>query len=96
MVIHSGKTVHLTITNTLGLHARCAAAVAKIAGRAAGEVWLIKDGEKVRADSVLDMLSLFCAQNTAVAFEISNTDDQPLLDEIVCLVNRGFGESTDV
>jgi phosphocarrier protein HPr len=80
------------IINELGLHARSAAKIAGIAQQAQSKVWLIKDGEAVDAQSVIDMLSLACAKGSQVIVKIDSPSDLPILDNIVSLVEDGFGE----
>ena len=80
------------IRNELGLHARAAAKVAKLAGGAKGKIWLVKDGEKAEASSIIDILSLGCARGTAITFEAENSTDSDLLKNLVVLTENGFGE----
>lgn len=80
------------ITNELGLHARSAAKIVEIAQQARSKVWLIKDDEEVDAKSVIDMLSLGCAKGTSITVKIESQSDLPILDDIVALVEDGFGE----
>lgn len=96
MSLQPDTIVNLTIINELGLHARCAAQIAKIADQAAGEVWLIKNDERASAKSVLDMLTLACTQHSRVVLEISNPADKPLLQAIAGLIENGFGELSHV
>ncbi|MFH1985837.1 MAG: HPr family phosphocarrier protein [Pseudomonadota bacterium] len=82
----------VTIVNALGLHARSAARVATIAGKASGSVWIESGKERVDASSIIDMLSLGCAQGTRVQVVIEATDDSGVLEDIVSLIQSGFGE----
>jgi phosphocarrier protein len=89
----SGKLVLETvIVNDLGLHARAAAQMAAIAAKANSPVWLIRDGIRVDASSVIDILTLACGKGSKVTFEIENQADALLLKQLVNLVERGFGE----
>ena len=80
------------IINDLGLHARSAARIAGIAQQAESKVWLIKDGEEVDAQSVIDMLTLACAKGARIIVKIESPSDLPILNDIVTLVQDGFGE----
>jgi len=84
------KTV--SIVNELGLHARSAASMAQIAAKAKNNVWLIKGDQKVDASSIIDILGLACCQGTTISLEVEHQEDLPILDELVDLVNAGFGE----
>jgi len=80
------------IKNELGLHARAAAKIANLAGRAKDKIWLIKDGEKVDASSIIDILSLGCCKGTEITFTAESKTDFDLLRNIVIMTENGFGE----
>ncbi len=82
------------IVNELGLHARSAARIAEIAMKAESDVWIIREGydEAVDARSIIDMLTLACAKGTAITVKIVSPSDAAVLDDIVKLVECGFGE----
>ncbi|MDP2862307.1 MAG: HPr family phosphocarrier protein [Desulfobacterales bacterium] len=80
------------IKNELGLHARAAAKIATLAGRAKDKIWLIKDGEKVDASSIIDILSLGCSRGTEITFAAESKTDFDLLRNIVIMAENGFGE----
>jgi phosphocarrier protein HPr len=81
-----------TIKNELGLHARSAALIARIAGNSAANVWLKKDDKKADASSIIDILTLACGKGTKITIIIEDLADIDLLDAIVDLVDSGFGE----
>ncbi|MFH1975868.1 MAG: HPr family phosphocarrier protein [Pseudomonadota bacterium] len=80
------------IKNELGLHARAAAKIATLAGRAEDKIWIIKDSEKVDASSIIDILTLGCSKGTMITFATDNESDLDVLNDIVILVEKGFGE----
>jgi phosphocarrier protein HPr len=82
----------VTVINELGVHARSAAMIAKLAQNAQAAVWLEKDGEKVDATSIIDILTLACAKGTDVTITIDDTSDLKILNDIVSMFNKGFGE----
>ena len=82
----------VTIINELGLHARAAAMIAKLAQTARSKVWIIKDGEEVDASSVIDILTLACAKDSNVQLRIDDHLDLDVLNNIADLVESGFGE----
>jgi phosphocarrier protein len=82
----------VTVVNALGLHARAAAKIAALARGADGRVWLQTGGERVDAKSVIDMLTLACGMGSAVTIAVDEPADSPILEEIVTLVESGFGE----
>jgi phosphocarrier protein HPr len=82
----------LRIVNDLGLHARSAAQLAKVAAEAAGGVWIMKNGATADATSMLDVLTLACPKGSTITVSIENDADIKTLDRIEALVRRGFGE----
>lgn len=82
----------LRIVNDLGLHARSAAKLAKLAGEAKGGVWIMKNGNTADATSVLDILTLACPQGSEITVSIDDETDMDTLERIDGLVRSGFGE----
>ena len=82
----------LTIENELGLHARSAAMIAKIARNAVDRIWIVKAGEKADATSIMDILTLACVKGTRISVQIENNADRDILGDIVNLVMNRFGE----
>lgn len=89
---HIGISRQAVIINELGLHARSAAKLAKIAMGASGPVWIEKNGEQVDASSVIDILTLACSKNTKINIIIENQADMETLVLIEQLIKDGFGE----
>jgi phosphocarrier protein len=81
-----------TIINELGLHARSAAKIAKLAQPAAGPVWVAKGDQKADAASIVDILTLACEKGTRIKIWIENRADLHILKDITKLVESGFGE----
>ena len=80
------------LVNELGLHARTAGMIARIARKAAGKVWLIKGGVSVDAADILDILTIACAKGSQIVFAVENPTDETILDEHIALTERGFEE----
>jgi phosphocarrier protein HPr len=80
------------IVNELGLHARPAAKIARVAQRAKSRISIIRDGEGVDASSVIDILTLGCAAGCRVTVSIEDRADLELLEEIGNQIESGFGE----
>ena len=80
------------IRNELGLHARSAAKLAKIAQQAEAGVWVIKDDMEADATSVIDVLTLACPRGTPISIRVEDRKDIHVLDAIVALVEQGFEE----
>ena len=82
----------LQITNELGLHARSAAKLAKLAEEATGGVWIMKNGNTADATSMLDILTLICPKGAEITVTIDDKADLNTLERIATLVRSGFGE----
>jgi phosphotransferase system HPr (HPr) family protein len=82
----------VTIVNELGLHARSAARIAGLANRSRASIWIQKGDEKADASSIVDILTLACEKGTKITIRIENKSDFSILENIVELVESGFGE----
>ena len=82
----------VVIINELGLHARSAAGIAKLAQNANSKVWLIRGKERVDASSIIDILSLACSKGSKITLKIDEESDIDILNEIIELIKKGFWE----
>jgi phosphocarrier protein HPr len=82
----------VTITNDLGLHARSAAKIAKLVQNVKSNVWIIKDGIKADASSIIDILTLVCPKGSIITLKIDDQSDLGILKDLVQLIESGFGE----
>jgi len=83
---------HVTITNDLGLHARSAAKITKLVQNVKSNVWIVKDGKKADASSIIDILTLVCPKGSAITLKIDDPSDLGILNDLVQLIESGFGE----
>jgi phosphocarrier protein HPr len=82
----------LVIVNELGLHARAAAKLAKVAQTADKGVWMRHGDEHVDAKQVIDLLTLGAARGACVQIGIESAEDMDTLEKLVDLIASGFGE----
>ncbi len=82
----------ISIINELGLHARPAALISKLAKNAKYNVWIVRDEEKVDATSIIDILSLACLKGTEITLQVDDRADIDILDQITALAETGFEE----
>jgi phosphocarrier protein HPr len=80
------------IVNVLGLHARAAAQLVKMANRHKSEVWVECEGQRVNGKSIMGVLMLAAAQGMRVRIECRGEDAQICLEEIGKLISNKFGE----
>jgi phosphocarrier protein len=83
-----------TIVNALGLHARAAAQLVKLANRFPCDVFLVKDGQEVNGKSIMGVLMLAATQGSVIAVRTEGTDAESALKAIGELVAAGFGEGS--
>ena len=76
----------------MGLHARAAAKLAKLAEEARSDVFIVKDGEEADATSILDVIGLYCPYGSTVIVRITDPADMDILNRIVRMIGTGFGE----
>ena len=85
-------TREVTITNTIGLHARPATFFIQKANAYKSTIWVEKDDRKVNAKSLLGVLSLGIAQTMKIKLIADGADEADALDGLEALVNSGFQE----
>ena len=82
----------VTITNTIGLHARPATFFIQKANSFKSSIWVEKEDRKVNAKSLLGVLSLGIAQGMTVTLLADGSDEDEALAGLAELVNAGFQE----
>ena len=82
----------VTITNTIGLHARPATFFIQKANSYQSSVWVEKEDRKVNAKSLLGVLSLGIAQGMTINLIADGTDEAEALEGLEALVRTGFQE----
>lgn len=86
---------NIKVVNRLGLHARAAAQLVKLAGRFKSRIILRRlDGSvTVNAKSILSVLTLAAAIGTELLVTVEGEDEQAALEEVSALFANRFGES---
>ena len=85
-------TREVTIVNPLGLHARPAAQLVKLASGFTSHVEIEKDGMSINAKSIMGVMMLAAEQGSSVVFKADGGDAEAALEALVGLVTSGFGE----
>ena len=83
----------LTIKNELGLHARSAAMIVRAVEGSRSEVFLERDGVRVDARSLLDILTLACPKDSRIVVRADGEDAREVVESIERLVKSEFGET---
>jgi phosphocarrier protein len=81
------------IINALGLHARAAAQMVKVANRFKSDVTLEAQGQRANAKSIMGVLMLAAAQGTQVKVTCKGDDAEACLQELAKLIADRFGEA---
>ena len=81
------------VSNKLGIHARVAAQIVKVANQYESEVWVLKDGNRVNGKSILDLMTLMCPQGSKIRIAASGKDAADLMNALSGLFRAKFGES---
>ena len=82
----------VTITNSIGLHARPATFFIQKANAYKASVWVEKDDRRVNAKSLLGVLSLGIAQGMTITLLADGQDEEDALNGLMALINTGFTE----
>ncbi len=82
------------VLNRLGLHARAAAKLVRLASRFESEIHLSREGarQKIDSKSILGILMLAAAQGSRLVVSISGRDEVEAGDAICKLFENKFGE----
>ncbi len=80
------------IGNKLGIHARVAAQIVKVANQFQSDIWILKSGNKVNGKSILDVLTLVCPHGSTVNVSASGPDASDALKALAILFQTKFGE----
>jgi phosphocarrier protein len=82
----------VTISNTLGVHARAAAKFVHAASACAARVTVARGDRKVDGKSILGLLLLAAARGTTITITADGPDEADVLESLCRLVDGGFGE----
>lgn len=86
------KRKEVEIRNKLGLHARPASLVVKLAGKFESEIQLIKEDTEINAKSILGVMMLAAGPGQKVTITTDGSDEVEAVDAIASLIDSGFGE----
>jgi phosphotransferase system HPr (HPr) family protein len=85
---------NIKIINPLGLHARAAAQLVRLAGTFKSRVTLMRLDNQVVADakSILSVLTLAASKGTEVKLTVEGSDEAEAFDAVIEIFAKGFGE----
>ena len=80
----------VTIQNPQGLHARPAELLARVALKYESDIDVVRDGVRVDAKSILNVLTLGAGPGCELVFEARGTDAEEALEALARLVASNF------
>jgi phosphocarrier protein len=83
----------VTIVNSLGLHARPAAQLVRLASTFPCEIEVSKDGMSVNAKSIMGVMMLAAECGSEILLRTDGEQADAALDALAKLVAEGFGET---
>ncbi|MCP5047497.1 MAG: HPr family phosphocarrier protein [bacterium] len=88
------KKETIRIINKLGLHARASAKLSHLANGFQAEIFLIYNGDRVNAKSLLGILTLAASLGNDITIETDGEDEENALTDIVNLFKAKFDEES--
>ena len=85
-------TREVTVTNSVGLHARPATFFIQKANSYKSSIWVEKDERRVNAKSLLGVLSMGIVSGTTVNLLADGSDENEALEGLIDLIENGMPE----
>lgn len=79
-------------TNPLGLHARAAANVTRLAEKFQSDITFHANGSSANAKSLLGLLTLAAARGVTIRVVVTGADERAALEAMAALIQDNFGE----
>ena len=76
----------------MGIHARPAAMIVRLANIYSGEVWVEKDGEEVNGKSIMGLMMLGASLGSEIILQASGPDADAAVAALTRLVEDKFDE----
>jgi len=86
------KTETAEVVNKLGIHARPAARIVKIASIFDSSITLSIEGDSVNAKSIMGVMTLAACRGSIIEVTAEGSDENEAVHSIVDLIGNGFGE----
>ena len=84
--------LEIIVSNKLGLHARAAAKLTKLAGQFSSDVFISKGAQRVNAKSIMGVMMIAAGIGSTVKIDASGGDADQALVAIQALFDDKFGE----
>lgn len=86
------KTGTYTVNNQMGLHARPAAEIAKLAGKHKSVVTLLAGSKKANGKSVLMLTTLGAKKGTEITLQVEGEDEEEVFEKLNDMFANSFYE----
>lgn len=86
-------SIELTVNNKMGIHARPAAMIVRVANKYGAEITVEKDDELVNGKSIMGLMMLAAGSGSKLRFCASGDDAEKVLEEMKGLFDRKFEET---
>lgn len=86
------RTIHATIVNRLGLHARPAMSFVDAAAGFASDITVCKGETRVDGKSIMEMMMLAATRGSVLEITADGEDADAACDTLARIVADGFGE----
>lgn len=83
---------NLEIVNKLGLHARAAAKLVKLASGFASNIEIAKEDQRVNAKSIMGVMMLAAGRGHSITIYCDGADEEEAMQAVESLINDKFGE----
>ena len=80
------------IVNKLGIHARPAAEIVKVAARFKSGITIIRDDMEVNGKSIMGVMMLAAECGATILIRAEGADEEAAIDGLAALIAGGFGE----
>ncbi len=84
------------IVNELGLHARPASKMVRLAARHKSDVFITYGTDRINAKSIMGLMMLAVEQGGTIRIEVDGEDEGELMARILELIADGFGEDEKI
>ncbi|RJP77928.1 MAG: HPr family phosphocarrier protein [Candidatus Zixiibacteriota bacterium] len=82
----------VTVLNLLGLHARPAARIVKVAAQSKARFWIVKEEERINGKSIMGVMMLAAAKGCKVTLEAEGEGAEELVETVADLFANKFYE----
>lgn len=92
---NTNNRLELVVENKMGIHARPAAMIVRIANTYSGEVWVEKDEERVNGKSIMGLMMLAAGKGSTLTIHTEGPADSAdsMLQQLTDLFKRRFEEA---